>query len=118
MYSTTVLSEAGSSFIGTSQSHDFFKTSFDKAKQPSDKAKQTSDKAKQTSRKLNRIDSDDDMESIPYRDSKPTINQNSKKPTLLLIEDVDVLLDQDRGLWSGVLHLVETSKRPIILVIP
>ncbi|EGF80552.1 hypothetical protein BATDEDRAFT_88695 [Batrachochytrium dendrobatidis JAM81] len=35
--------------------------------------------------------------------------------TLLLIEDVDILLEEDRGFWTGVATLIETSRTPIIL---
>ena len=33
-----------------------------------------------------------------------------------MIDDVDILTGQDRGFWQGVASLLETSKRPIILI--
>lgn len=45
---------------------------------------------------------------------KFTISQTANK-TLILLEDVDTVFDEDRGFISSILQLAETAKRPIIL---
>ncbi|KAJ3218352.1 ATPase AAA domain-containing protein 5 [Clydaea vesicula] len=41
-------------------------------------------------------------------------NKEKLKKVLIVIEEVDLLFEQDKGFWSGVCSLMENSKRPII----
>ena len=49
----------------------------------------------------------------------PSLSLSSPPPSPLppppLLPQVDVLFDNDKGFWSGVYELIETTRRPIIL---
>eukprot|EP00842_Homolaphlyctis_polyrhiza_P001753 jgi/Hompol1/2579/HPOL_006058-RA len=67
---------------------------------------------------MNKMQDDGDENLIDIEDdSDPLTPATPATParTLILIEDVDVLLDEDRGFWSGIATLAETSRVPIIM---
>jgi hypothetical protein len=39
------------------------------------------------------------------------------RASLVVVEDIDVVYDEDRGFWSALERLAETSKRPIVLTV-
>ncbi|KAI9323801.1 P-loop containing nucleoside triphosphate hydrolase protein, partial [Dichotomocladium elegans] len=42
-------------------------------------------------------------------------NSHIPRQSLVLIEEVDILFEEDKGFWSAIVELSEKSKRPIIL---
>ena len=46
----------------------------------------------------------------PMASSAPLV-----RASLVLIEDVDVLFEEDRGFWAALEELIDTSKRPVVL---
>ena len=45
----------------------------------------------------------------------PSRKQQSQKQSLILLEEVDVLFDEDKAFWATTLELLVQSKRPVIL---
>ena len=50
-----------------------------------------------------------------YSSERPSSTCRVANKNLLLFEDVDAILHEDRGFFSTIMQLAETSKRPIIL---
>eukprot|EP00127_Corallochytrium_limacisporum_P005970 Clim_evm47s215 gene=Clim_evmTU47s215 len=51
------------------------------------------------------------------RSHSPTaqMDTGAHRGTIILLEEVDLLFEQDRGFWSAVNTLLETTKRPIVM---
>lgn len=52
---------------------------------------------------------------LPEMEAKKGAKAKTQKQSLILFEEVDILFDEDKGFWSAVQALIQTSKRPVIL---
>jgi DNA polymerase III delta prime subunit len=46
---------------------------------------------------------------------KPAMQRSGPKQSLILLEEVDLVYQSDKGFWNAVTDLAQSSKRPIIL---
>lgn len=51
----------------------------------------------------------------PSRSATPQPSKQTQKQSLILIEEVDHVFEDDRGFWSGIQALIQNSKRPVVL---
>ena len=66
--------------------------------------------AKNRTRKRTQIIDDDDSDEPAITETPGNTQQ-----TLVVIDDVDVVLEQDKNIWTGIITLLQMSKVPIVL---
>ena len=52
---------------------------------------------------------------IPSTQKEPPRKHQSQRQSLILLEEVDVLFDEDKAFWATTLELLTQSKRPVIM---
>ena len=81
-------------------------------------AHETADEAPQPDPKQKSLAAFVGKKLLQNNDTEPRLSdvkKDSQRQSLILLEEVDVLFEEDKTFWSGVQTLIATSKRPIIL---
>ncbi|KAI9343099.1 hypothetical protein BDR26DRAFT_858512 [Obelidium mucronatum] len=89
---------------------------------PKEDAKKGGDAPIKRKRKMVVDDDSDENEDVdvvnvqPSLKSVDTISAAPVKPSLIVVEDADVLFEQDKGFWASMWSMMEVSKRPIVFI--
>ncbi|OUM66314.1 hypothetical protein PIROE2DRAFT_6448 [Piromyces sp. E2] len=79
--------------------------------------KSSSKKTNKHNQKINRIQTDGSKTDLTTLNkntvSSPTAPQNLTN-LLIVFEEVDILMDQDKGFWASVYNIIKSTKRPIM----